>query len=924
MRRFCLYFLIGITIWLPLKSAAQNNVLISGDYSGISFKTFAAKIEATYPYRFYYDSTETDSLIINVKAEQLTIQQLLEKAFSKTIYHFAVDANNRIFITKRFAIQTSLPDDFFAVKKTADTSTVKNIIPVFEAQEEVKEKLSVSLENKLYQVGSNTGNSNQSTATIAGYVRDIKTGEPIIGASVYLDTPAVGVNTDQFGYYRLTLQKGYHVIKVTSSGMKDTKRQVMLYSDGKLDIELQEYIASLKNVTVKAERTSQVKNLQMGVTALNIKTIKQVPVIFGEADITKVVLTLPGVISVGEASNGFNVRGGSTDQNLILFSDATVYNSSHLFGFFSAFNPDIIKGIELYKSTIPEKYGGRLSSVLDVDVRDGNTKKWSGAAGIGPLTSKFYIEGPLKKEKTSIVASVRTTYSDWILGAIKNTAYNNSSANFYDGTFRLSHIINAKNTIYLTGYISNDRFRLNEDTLYNYSNKNANLKWKHNFTNKFYNVITVGADNYDYSVKATKNEINAFKQGFDISQFNFRSDFSYSVNNKHSLSFGINSIYYKLHPGSLEPEGDKSIVAKNLVPAEQALESAIYFGDQYTVTPEVSVNAGFRYTVFNYLGPHDVNYYAPGIPKDTTSLTGTKTFSKGSIIQTYSAPEVRVAMRYTVADDASVKLSFNTTQQFIHMLSNTTAISPTDIWKLSDPNIKSQKGNQVSLGFYKDFKQGNIETSVEVYYKQTKNFLDYRSGANLVLNKHIETDIISTKGKSYGVELLLKKKTGRLNGWISYTYSRSFLKADDLLAGEIVNRGEYYPSNFDKPHSANFIANYQFSHRYNISANVVYSTGRPITLPLATFTTGGTTGLLYSDRNAYRIPDYIRADLSINIDGNHKVKQKTHNSWSFGVYNLLGRQNAYSVYFLQQDGAIKGYQLSIFGTIIPYVTYNIR
>jgi hypothetical protein len=897
---------------------AQSTQMVNGDFRGLNFEKFADTMESIYPYHFYFDRSETDSIKVDVVAANYSMQQLLDTVLKGTSFHFAVDSLNRIFITNKLIVQTNFPSNYFSHVTNVDTTLAEN---EQENAQETKHELRVSIENKLWYVGkgSSTGN-----ATIAGYVRDIKSGEPIIGASVYIDTPRIGVNTDQYGYYSITLPKGYHTIKILSTGMKETKRLVILNGDGKLNIDLEEYIANLKTVTVQTEKNSNTRGLQMGASIISIKTIKQIPVVFGEADISKVVLALPGVTSVGEASNGFNVRGGSVDQNLILFSDATVYNSSHLFGFFSSFNPDVVKSIELYKSSIPEKYGGRLSSVLDVDVKDGNTKKWTGAAGIGPLTSKFYIEGPLKKDKTSVIASVRSTYSDWILNQIPNSAYNNSTANFNDVTLRISHTINTKNSLYITGYLSNDRFRLDRDTLYTYSNKNANLKWKHIFNNKLFMVITGGIDHYDYSVSSEQNEVSAFKLGFNINQYNFRTDFTYALNSKNKIDFGLSSIYYQLHPGSLTPEGGKSLVTPNIMQTEQALESAVYLGDEYAVNSNLSIDAGLRYSVYNYLGPHSVNSYLPGIPKDTTTITSTTDYTKGQVIKTYSAPEIRLGTRYSISDNASFKASFNTMQQFIHLLSNTTTISPTDIWKLSDPNIKPQNGYQISLGYYQNFHSNTIETSVEAYYKRTRNYLDYRSGANLILNPHIETDVIATKGEAYGVEFLIKKNAGKLNGWLSYTYSRTLLKSDDISQGEIVNNGAYYPASFDKPNSVNFISNYQFSHRYNISLNIVYSTGRPITLPLAVFNSGGTTGLYYSDRNAYRIPDYFRTDISMNIDGNHRIHQRFHNSWSFGVYNLTGRQNVYSVYFIQQNGVAKGYQLSIFGTVIPFVTYSIR
>jgi outer membrane receptor protein involved in Fe transport len=595
-----------------------------------------------------------------------------------------------------------------------------------------------------------------------------------------------------------------------------------------------------------------------------------------------------------------------------------------LFGFFSAFDPDLVKSVELYKSAIPEKYGGRLSSVLDVDTKDGNNKKWTGTAGISPLTSKFSIEGPIQKDKTSVIAGFRTTYSDWLLHQIPSSSYSNSTANFYDASIQLTHILNAKNTIYLMGYLSSDKFNLDGDTTYAYANRNANLRWKHNFSNSSYAVFTAGIDHYQYSVSSTNVLVNAYTYSFDINQLYFRTDFNYSPNNKHLIKYGLDAVYYQLRPGIISPEGSHSLVQPDSIQKEQALETALYLGDQYTISPDLSVNAGLRYTLYNYLGPAQVYQYVPGEPRTSYSLIDTVSYSSGKVIKTYGLPEVRLSARYSLSETSSLKFSFNTMTQFIHVISNTTNISPTDIWKLSDPNIKPQQGQQVSLGFYKNFRQNSIETSVEVYYKRMQNYLDYKSGANLVMNHHIETDVFESEGKAYGIELLLKKNVGKLNGWISYTYSRTFLRQDDPLAGQLVNNGNYYPASYDKPNMVNFIGNYRFSHRYSVSVNMVYSTGRPITLPLAVVHTSGASTLYYSDRNQYRIPDYFRTDISVSMDGNAKATKTTHNSWSFGIYNLTGRQNAYSVYFVQENGKVKGYQLSIFGAPIPFITYTIK
>ncbi len=925
MGRYIKIILLFLSFFLlTVKTDAQDTTHISVSFESAPISVVINTIESKTGFHFYYDNNELDSLVFTLKAESISLSRLLKQLFDKPGYNFSIDNTGlRVFIIKKYTIQTSLPDGFWASKKPeASNDGSDNIKQIQKIKG--KNTLKVFEENKLYEIGISTNATGTGNATLAGYIRDSKNSEPVYGATVSADSAAATVTTDQFGYYSLTIPKGRHTIIVSSTAMKESKREIILYSDGKLNVELKDDIVSLKEVVVGSEKRSNVKNLQMGVAKLNIKSIKQVPVVFGETDVLKVVLALPGVTSVGEASTGFNVRGGSTDQNLILFNDATIYNPSHLFGFFSAFNPDVIKGIELYKSAIPEKYGGRLSSVLDVSVKEGNAKKWTGTAGVGPLTSKLTIEGPLKKEKTSLIFGGRTTYSNWLLHNLKNNAYNNSNASFYDFNLHISHTIDTRNSIYVTGYVSNDNFKLNSDTSYKYNNRNANIKWKHLFNNKFYGVATLATDRYEYSVSSKSVAVNGYKLGFNINQKSFRADFSYAPTNKQSISFGVNSIYYQLNPGSFLPNGQQSLVIKDIVPKEQALESAIYIGDQIAITSKLSVNAGVRYSFFNYLGAHNVFKYVSGIPRNVNTITDTLIYAKGKNIKTYHGPEIRMSLRYAFSDNASVKFSFNTLRQYIHMLSNTTAISPTDIWKLSDPYIKPQNGQQISLGFYRNFKSNTIETSLEVYYKKIRNYIDYKSGAALILNRHIETEVINTKGKAYGVEFLIKKTAGRVNGWLSYTYSRTFLQQDDILAGEIINKGNYYPASFDKPHSVNFIGNYRFSHRYSISANMVYSTGRPITLPLAIFNLGGAPSLYYSDRNQYRIPDYFRTDLSVNIDGNHKVKQKTHNSWSFGVYNLSARQNAYSVYFINVNGKIKGYQLSIFGTAIPFITYNLK
>jgi hypothetical protein len=910
--------------------------LVSANFDSARIDSFVLVLEQQTGVHFYYDSAQFDSLAITLSVKDQPLEQVLEMAFAHTDFYYSMDAKRNVFLTRGYALDMGLPSFFFpgdsahvppgrgrprkrfplaaqVEKEQADTAS----------EGEVTSLQEVILQNRLMEIGDRSGRNSGNKATVAGYVRDAKTGEPVVGASVYIDHPGLGIASDQYGYYAISIPRGRHVLYVQSIGMKDTRRQLLVNADGRLNIDLNSRVLALRNVVISSEKASNVRSLEMGIQRLDIKAIKQVPSVFGEPDILKVVLTLPGVKSVGESSTGLNVRGGSADQNLILFSDMTVYNPSHFFGLFSAFNPEVVKGVELYKSSIPAKYGGRLSSVLDVTSREGNKKQITGSAGIGVLTSRINIEGPIIKDKTSFIFGARTTYAGWLLNLLPDQ-YKNSKAGFYDIDLGITHTFNNHNSLYLTGYLSQDRFNLNSDTTYSYGNRNVSLKWKHTFSNKLNMDIITGYDRYQYGISSNNNPLTASDLKFNVNQSSFKANFTYYLSPKHTLQFGASSIYYKLHPGSYTPVGKQSLTEADTLQPEQALESAAFLSDEYKITSAFSVEGGIRYSLFNYLGPSAVNNYAPGQPVTVSNMTGTTDYGKNKFIKTYGGPEYRLSARYSLTENLSVKASYNTERQYIHMLSNTTAMAPTDIWKLTDTHILPTTGDMYSLGFYRNFKDNTIETSLEGYYRNIYNYLDYKDGAVLVMNHHIETDVMNTQGKAYGIEFLIKKQTGKLNGWFSYTWSRTLLRMNDPLAGEVVNGGKYYPASYDEPNDLNLIGNYRVSHRFSVSLNTIYNTGRPITLPIGAYYYAGSERALYSDRNEYRIPDYFRMDLSMNIEGNHKVHQKTHNSFTIGVYNLTGRQNPYSVYFVSQNGVVNGYQLSIFGSAIPYINYNIR
>ena len=922
MRRF--FSLCFICFALTVSAQEKKPPLISGDFRGISIEEFIRQVESKTNYHFYYDPSQFDLLIINAEVKDKTLEEVLTEIFKNSEYNFSID-QQRIFLLKGRVIQTSLP--LALVSQLKDSVYWKQIAASANQPVNLKnrEVAKGALDNKLYEIGIKTNELKTGTATLMGVITDAQNGKALPDVSIYVEGQNGEIVTDIEGQYSMVLPRGKHMIRVKGAGKKDMRYQVMLYSDGNFNVSLIDDIPMLKEVIVSAERVANVNQVQMGVERLSIKSIKQMPVVFGEADILKAILTLPGVKSVGEASTGFNVRGGAADQNLILFNDATIYNPSHFFGFFSAFNPEVVKEVELYKSSIPANYGGRLASVLDVTAREGNKEKITGSAGIGLITTRVNVEGPITKNKSSFNFGGRTTYSNWLLKLLPDKYdYKDSKASFYYNNLFTSHTLNENNNIYFTGYFSTDRFNINSDTTYGYTNRNLTVKWKHVFNKKLTGGFTVGADHYDYLNKSDHNPVNAYKMDFSIDQSNLKGDFNYNLNLKHQIDFGFSSIYYKLRPGSFLPNDKESQVKPVTVQTEQALESAVYLSDRYDISRKLSFSPGIRYSIYNYLGPQQVDTYAPDLPKTDANRTGTVPYKNGSFIKSYHGPEIRLTARYNLTTSFSVKASYNTLRQYIHVLSNTANISPTDIWKLSDYNIEPQLGDQASIGLYKNFNSDSVELSVEVYTKRIKNYLDYKNGAILVLNDHIETDVFKTKGKAYGMELMLKKRAGKLNGWVSYSYSRILLKMNDANAGETINNGEYYPANYDKPHDFTLIGNYRINHRFSISFNMTYSTGRPITVPIGRFYYAGSERTLYAERNSYRIPDYFRTDFSMNIEGNHKVHQLTHNSWTIGLYNMTGRKNPYSVYYTSENGLVNGYKLSIFGSIIPFINYNIR
>lgn len=916
------HFFIGMGLFFSSFSAHSQQTLTLRMDNRPAAEVFEA-VEKQTGCRIFCRPADTDSLRISLQADRQPIDEVLKKALASTHLKISIFRNKYIFILPEKELYFALAGHIFQLRSDRATEEKDSYAGLLASQQNRK----ASSENKVYEIGRKPEGASPARVSLEGRITHFKTGEPVAGVTILLRNPWIAGTTDSRGHYQLWLPPGRQEIEISGVDIKNTRRQILLHTDGKLDIELEEESYALDEVVIVSGRIENVKETQMGLEKLQMKEIKNIPTAFGEADILKILQTLPGVKTVGEAAGGINVRGGATDQNLILFNGGTVYNPSHLFGFFSAFNSDMIKDAELYKSGIPAQYGGRISSVLDINGREGSKEKFSGSAGLGILTSRLTLEGPLVKNKTSLLLSGRTTYSDWIMKKLpKKSGYNDGNAGFYDLSATLSHTFSQHDNLAVNGYYSHDRFSLQGDEKYGYTNANASVKWRHIFKPELVGALTAGYDHYDYETYTTENDVNAYRLAFHINQEYVKFDFTSYLADNHTLDFGLNTLFYQVNPGTYTPSTSESLVIPDVLQKEKALESALYAGYKWEVTPALALYGGIRLSMFNALGARTYYRYDPsGLPLETT-VTDTVQAGKGKIFKTYFGPEFRLSVRYALTNDLSVKAGFNSMRQYIHKISNTTVVSPTDTWKLSDVNIRPQKGSQVAAGIYWNVPDLGLETSLEGYYKWIDDYLDYRSGAKLLMNHHLETDVINTEGQAYGVECMVKKPAGRLNGWIAYTYARTRLRQNDPRIEEAVNRGEWYPAEYDKPHDVKLVSNFKFTQRYSISVNCDYSTGRPITLPASKYYDHelGTEMVFYSDRNKVRIPDYFRVDFSFNIEPSHKLTLLTHSSLSVGVYNLTGRKNAYSVYYITEEGMIKGYQMSIFGVPIPYITYNIK
>ena len=765
--------------------------------------------------------------------------------------------------------------------------------------------------------------------TLSGYIRDASTGEDLIGATIKVKQLGTGAATNVYGFYSLTLPKGFYTFEISYIGYLTQSDSFELTQSKTLNFSLTTSDKVLKEFVVAATKEDEnVTNVQMSVEKMSISTIKEIPQLLGEADIIKSIQLRPGVTSVGEGASGFNVRGGNIDQNLILLDEAPVYNSSHLFGFFSVFNPDAIKDVTLYKGGIPSKYGGRLSSVMDVRQRDGNDKKFSGTGGIGLLFSRLTLEGPIVKDKVSFLVSGRRSYADLFLKLTND--FKENQAFFYDLNTKISWKIDDKNRVFASGYFGKDVFGFGDQFNMKWGNATGSVRWNHIISDKHFMNVTGVYSDYSYNLGIPQGT-SAFEWTSRIKNIEGKVDFTYFASPKLTLDYGVEYQNYEFSPGTVKPLGNESNFNEFAVQKENAHMPSIYVGASQDVTKKLKFQYGLRYTHYLNVGEYDLNIYKDGVATTSSEITEVKHYNKGEVVAQYGGLEPRFSANYILNKKQSLKASYQRTKQYMHLISNTTAATPIDIWKPAGYYVEPSTADQFVLGYFRNLKNNVYEVSAEVYYKDMRDLVDYRNGAELLLNENIETELLSGNGTSYGLELMINKKKGNLTGWIAYTLSKTEMTVPGFTTSTYtdvangINGGNPYPTNWDKTHDLTVVAMYDLNDKWKLSGNFIFMTGRPATYPNGGYVWDGKVLPDYRTRNASRIPSTHRLDLSATYKLDSKGKWD--HSIAFGVYNVYGNKNPYSIYFTPSDdnpAITQAKQLSIIGIPVPFITYNFK
>ncbi len=782
--------------------------------------------------------------------------------------------------------------------------------------------------------------SAQEKFTINGYVKDVANGESLIGATVLIKELGAGNITNVYGFYSITVPPGEYTIEYRYIGFVTQSQTITLNENMRIDVELAEERTELEEVVVTAEPEDEnVTSAEMSVAKLDIKTISKLPSFLGEVDVIRSIQLLPGVSTVGEGASGFNVRGGSVGQNLVLLDEAPVYNTSHMLGFFSVFNPDAVKDVKLYKGGIPARFGGRLSSVLDIRMKEGNNKDFEVNGGIGSIFSRLAVEGPIKKEKASFIIAGRRSYIDILARPFTNTFDNGAGLYFYDLTTKANYNISEKDRMYVSGYFGRDVFNFDDRQGINWGSKTATFRWNHLFNERIFSNLTFYVSDYDYELAFGENDRDKFEWTSNITTYDIKPEFTYFINTNNELTFGGEALLYRFKPANAFGVSDGELTEFSL-PHKRAFEYGLYAGNEQTVNDKLTLQYGLRFSGFNYIGPGSYYTFNDTIPGVRRTATDVQQADSWETIQSYNNLEPRISARYQLTRTSSVKVSYNRTAQYIHLVSNTTASNPLDIWTPSTNNIEPQLGDQWAAGYFRNFRDNDYEASAEVYYRETQNQIDYIDGAELFINELIEGDLLSGIGRAYGLELYLKKNEGRFTGWVSYTLGRSELRVDGInFQEDLENRsGQWYPARYDQTHNFKIAGFYEINNRLTLSGNFTYLTGTPTTFPTHRYQI---EHLVIPEnsantRNNLRIPDYHRLDFSLTILGRAVSKRgkvrKNRDSLVLTVYNIYNRRNPFSIYFWQGEDEFavgepvetRATQVSILGAFVPSVTYNFK
>lgn len=769
----------------------------------------------------------------------------------------------------------------------------------------------------------------QEKFTLSGTVSDARSNETLIGVNVSITGLKIGITTNEYGFYSLTLPKGEYEIVISYVGFAPISEKISLNQNTKKNYSLSESGQELKEVVISSEKTTaNIRKPEMSVNKLSISSIKKMPVVLGEVDIIKSILFLPGVTNAGEGQSGFNVRGGGADQNLILLDEAMIFNSSHVFGFFSVFNPDAIKDLKLYKGGIPSRFGGRASSVLDIYQKEGNSNDFHMNGGIGLISSRLLAEGPIVKDKGSFLVGGRASYAHLFL----KLADNDNSAYFYDLNTKLNYKLNPNNNLFLSGYFGRDVFSLNETFANTYGNSTLNLRWNHLFNDKLFSNLSLIYSDYYYGLDL---DFLGFNWNSGIRNFNLKYDFKHYLSNNLKLNYGFNSTYYDFNPGVIKPSNADSGINYKQLEKKYAFENGIYLEAEQTLTDKLAINYGVRYSIFNRLGNSTINLYENDQPVNYDSdlkiyekatPIGTASYKKNSTIASFNYLEPRFSAAYELTQNQSIKASYNRMVQYLQLISNTTSPTPIDVWTPSDNYIKPQIADQVALGYFNNFKENEYTLELESFYKKINNRMDYIDGANLIANEAIEQVILNGEMRTYGLEVLLRRNTGKLNGWVSYTLSKSQQRTPGRTPDEIgINNGQWYRSAYDKLHNLAVTANYTLSEKWLFGGNFTFQSGQPVTYPNGQYVYQGITIPSYGERNKNSLPVYHHLDVSATYIPKPYKKKGWQSEWVFSIYNLYNQKNAASISFRENadTGVNEAVKLSIFG-IVPSVSYNFK